>query len=209
MKKIGILWCILFCLCMCAGCDIENELTKEEAFKDIERVSDSRQIQINFAYKDKESNERMHDFDTYMLGLEMTSSWGTQMIPGVIISPDNGNLGIYIQAEGNIWEIRDLYHQDHIPIWGAEDLEERKLNEKDSELKEIYQNAEWELEPLRSEFNFWIEDYTDISVDEQLSGDKKTELFNVVDTVTGTKFTISLVEVVVLVETVPEPEIMF
>lgn len=209
MKKIGMLLSILYCVCMCVGCDVETERTKEEAFENIEAVSNCQEININFAYKDKDSNERIHDFDSFILGLKMTSNWGSQMIPGAFISPDKGKLGICIKAEGNLWEVRDLYHQNHNPIWGDEELEEKRLKEKDDELKSIYQNARWELEPLRDDFNFWIEDYTDIPQEEILFNDKKTELCNVVDKVTGAKFTISLVRVRLQVSTMPEPEIMY
>lgn len=209
IKKIGMLLSILYCVCMCVGCDVENERTKEEAFENIEAVSNCQEIDINFAYKDKKSNERMHNFDSFMLGVKMTSDWGSQMIPGVFISPYNKKLGICIKAKGNLWEVRDLYHQNHNPRWGEAELEDKKMNEKDDELKTIYQNAIWELEPLRDDFTFWIEDFTDIPKEEILFNDKKTDLLNVVDKVTGTKFTISLVEVKIVSVTISEPEIMY
>ena len=203
MKKIGLILSILYCVCMCVGCNIKTELTKEEAFKDIETVSDSQEIHINFEYKDKDSNEKIDDFDSFTLGIKMTSDWGEQRIPKAFISPDNGKLGICIKVKENLWEIKDLYHQDYIPIWGEVELEEKKLKEKDPELRAIYQNARWELEPLREDFNFWIEDFTDIPQEEILFNDKKTELFNVVDKVTGAKFTISLVDINILLSTMP------
>ena len=193
---------------MCSGCNIKTELTKEEAFKNASEAADAQEIHINFTYKDKEKNKKLHKFDTYMLQVEMASEWGVQRIPGVIFSPSNSLLGLYIRADGNTWEIGDLYHPDRRPAWGAEQLEEKKQTEKDSELRQIYQNAEWELEPLRDDFDFWIEDFIDISEEDILSNDKKTELFNVVDKVSGEKFTISLLEISILVEAVPEPEML-
>lgn len=209
MKKIGMLLCVLCCVCMCIGCDVETERTKDEAFKYSVTVSNSQEVDINFAYKDKNSYERMHDFDSFTLGVKMTSDWGSQMIPGVFISPSNKKLGICIKAKENLWEVRDLYHQNHNPRWGEAELEDKKLNEKDDELKTIYQNAIWELEPLRDDFTFWIEDFTDIPQEEILFNDKKTDLLNVVDKVTGTKFTISLVEIRIDSVTISEPEIMY
>lgn len=208
MKKAGILLSILCCIYMCSGCNIKTELTKEEAFKNASEAADAQEIHINFTYKDKEKNKKLHKFDTYMLQVEMASEWGVQRIPGVIFSPSNSLLGLYIRADGNTWEIGDLYHPDRRPAWGAEQLEEKKQTEKDSELRQIYQNAEWELEPLRDDFDFWIEDFIDISEEDILSNDKKTELFNVVDKVSGEKFTISLLEISILVEAVPEPEML-
>ena len=209
MKKIGILLSVMCYVYICAGCNVDTELTKEEAFKDVIEVANSQEIHINFTYKDKDKNRKMHKFDVYTLGIEMTSKWGEQRIPMVDFSPDNSMLGLYIKAEGNIWEIDDLYHQDHLPIWGEADLEEKKQTEKDAELREIYQNAEWELEPLRDDFNFWIEDFMDIPEEEILSNDKKTELFNVVDKVTGAKFTLSLIDISIVSEAMPEPEIIY
>lgn len=186
IRKTRTAWCILVSTLICVGC--QKELSKEDAFKNIKNVNDIYEIDMNFAYKDR----RSEDGDHYQFGLRIDSYEGDTWLPMIEYSPEDGKLGIYIRSNGSDWEIGNLYSEVQEPLLYSDALWENVSKERAAQLKEQYQNPRWELVALQVDFEFWIEDFI-ISEDEENPVKRNDlELCYIVDMETKTRFKVSL-----------------
>lgn len=184
--KAGVTWCILVSMLICAGC--QKEFSKEDAFRNIKDEMDIREIDMNFARRDR----KLEDTEGYQFGLRIDSYEGDTWRPIIEYSPVGGKLGIYIRSNGSDWEIGNLYSSDQEPQLYSDDLWEEASKERAAQLQEQYQNARWELVFLQIDFEFWIEDFIISENEENLTKGNGLELCYIVDMETKTRFKVSL-----------------
>ena len=171
------------------GCG--KRYTEEAPFKDVEDIANEEQINIHFAHKGKEFDDKDH----YYFDLVIKSKWRQQKISRINCGPSNKKLGITIITEGNTWSIGNLYDTTEIFQTFSPDKLKPSLYEESEkqELQKIYDNANWRLKPIRDEYHFWIEDYIITVNDSLLDNNKKyTDLLYIEDENSGIHFTISL-----------------
>lgn len=178
---LSVLITILVCF---AGCTTDKP-SKSEAFKNYDKQISPTKITLNFAWKDDELDE----FDTFSPYLSVVSKWGSAEIRNVQCSAVDGKLGLVVETAGNTWSVDDLYNPDDIRSTIPGDIYSDKETE---DLVTNYKNANWKLEPLLDDYNFWIDDFLRTPDYDTLSKEKSVKLFDVVDEESGTKFTVSL-----------------
>lgn len=172
---------ILVCFVGCTS----NTPSKSETFKNYYKEISPTKIALNFAWKD----DVLHEADTFSPYLTVVSKWGSAPIQNVQCSAVGGKLGLIVETAGNTWSVGDLYNPDVIRSTIPGDAYSDEVTE---DLIANYKNANWKLEPLLDDYNFWIDDFLETPDYDTLSKEKSVELFDVVDEGSGTKFTVSL-----------------
>lgn len=170
-----------------------KESTKDDRFKNIEQVMTEEQINIYFAYKNKEIPSNT----TFDFWLKFTSDTEADSDLDMVFGGIEGKLGWKATASGAEWAIENLYFNPNKYIYTYTKNEEiasykEFYSEEKQRMWEIYENASWKLEPARKDYRIWLDDCIRSENQKAKSEKEPIDLFWVVDEVSGTKFLLSI-----------------
>lgn len=160
------------------ACAPEKE--ENEDMEGLEIVSNEKQINFHFKWKDRE----LEDGDTYSFIMTETSEDSENIYDvSQTLAVTDGKLGFAVKAEGNTWSISDIYFPDNNNVFRYKE---------GGPLGELYLNASWKLEPVLDESIIYLDDFVIDNVERKITDVEPLVLYKLTDENTGTTFSYNL-----------------